>query len=160
MPSADDTVLVHPEHINVLIWAGLWLGQAQGVTLQWSTCTEQGQWVTKYLTPQTADSVGQMLVDTNTRAVNTQYGRDDMYVFSYQPPRRHEWGIVEILKAIDYYEHQGAQNDDWPYSEAFFFCFALTAMAIQQLPGYRQAPWHITPATPPAAAINPRTTTP
>lgn len=151
MPHADDTVLVHPEHVNVLIWAGIWLGDAQHLVLQWSYCDEAtGQWITQQLTRETADAVGQMLVDTNARAVNNEHGKDDVYVYSYQPPQHHEWQIVEVLKAIDFYEYQGAQNDDWPYSAAFYFCYALRARAIAQIPGYRAAAWHITTETTPA----------
>ncbi|APA78440.1 hypothetical protein BB737_08560 [Mycobacterium avium subsp. hominissuis] len=151
MALEDDTVLLHPEHINVLIWAGIWLGDAQNAVLEWNfhdDVTEQ--WITRRLTRETADVIGQMLVDTNARAVNQEHGSDELYVYSYQPPRHHEWQIVEVLKAIDFYEYQGAQNPDWPYSDAFFFCFALRAHAIAHMPGYGTAPWHITTETAPA----------
>lgn len=151
MAHSDDTVLLHPEHINVLIWAGIWLGDVQNAALEWS-CHDDAteQWATRQLTRETADVIGQMLVDTNVRAVNKEHGRDELYVYSYEPPRHHEWQIVEVLKAIDFYEYQGAQNADWPYSDAFYFCFALRARAIAHMPGYSAAPWHITTETAPA----------
>lgn len=151
MAHTDDTVLVHPEHINVLIWSGIWLGEAQNFVLQWSHRDEtSGQWTTRHLSRETADAVGQMLVDSNTSAVNKEHGKDDVYVYSYRPPQHHEWQIVEVLKAIDFYEYQGAHNDDWPYSSAFYFCYSLRARAISHLPGYYTAAWHITGTTAPA----------
>jgi hypothetical protein len=150
MSQDGDTVLLDPEHIHVLVWAGIWLGEAQQLILEWSHCDDADKWTTRYLARDTADEVGQMLVDTNAHAVNKERCTDEQYVYSYEPPQHHEWQIVEILKAIDFYEYQGAQNDDWPYSQAFYFCFALRARAIRHMPGYLTAPWHITAATTPA----------
>lgn len=144
MSTNDDytTVLVDPEHINVMIWAGLWLKEAQhNEPLAWPV-----------LDNATADATGQMLLDTNARAVNNEQGRDQLYVYSYTPPRYRNWQVIEILRAIDFYTYQGAALDYWIYSEAYFFSSVLASRLVQQMPGYLSAAPHITPQTQPAMA--------
>lgn len=89
MSTNDDytTVLVDPEHINVMIWAGLWLREAQhNEPLAWPVLDEFGRpHHLAVLDNATADAAGQMLLDTNARAVNNEQGRDQLYVYSYTP---------------------------------------------------------------------------
>ncbi|MEN4460901.1 hypothetical protein VXE65_02590 [Mycolicibacterium conceptionense] len=156
MSTNDDytTVLVDPEHINVMIWAGLWLKEAQhNEPLAWPVLDELGQHRhLATLDNATADATGQMLLDTNARAVNNEQGRDQLYVYSYTPPRYRNWQVIEILRAIDFYTYQGAALDYWIYSEAYFFSSVLASRLVQQMPGYLSAAPHITTQTQPAMA--------
>lgn len=48
---------------------------------------------------------------------------------------------VVVLKAIDCYEYQSCEHDEWAESEAHAFCHALRKRMIHSLPGYEDAPW-------------------
>lgn len=150
---SHNAVQVDPEHIHVLVWAGLWLADAQdGEPLFWVVLDDDGRVAElPRLTPHTADAVGQMLLDTNTRAVNDDTGRDDLYIYSYREPTSREWNQLEILKAVQFYEHQNIILDDWHRCPAYYFCKVLTSRMLYQLPGFLSAPGHITATTLPAA---------
>ncbi|WP_157680456.1 hypothetical protein [Mycobacterium dioxanotrophicus] len=149
-----DTVLVEPEHINVMIWAGLWIKAAQyNEPLQWPVLDEHGEPLyLNMLEQHTADSVGQMLLDTNAAAVNSEHGRNNAYVYSYAEPQYCNWQVIEILRAIDFYTFQCAQLENWIYTEAYFLCSVLASRLVQQIPGYLTAAPHITATTQPAMA--------
>ncbi|MGD9622363.1 MAG: hypothetical protein AB7G47_20260 [Mycolicibacterium sp.] len=139
------TVQIDLEHIHVLVWAGLWLEDAQKTPLAWPVVSGNGRVEgLSRLTADTADTVGQMLVDTNTRAVNDDTGQDNLYIYSYREPHHREWNQVEILKAVQFYEYQNTINDDWHLCEAYYFCQVLKSRMMHQLPGFLGAPWHIT----------------
>lgn len=151
-PDRYNAILIDPEHINVMIWAGLWIEDALGgQSLCWPVVADDGTVIDlARLTRGNADTVGQMLVNTNTRAVNDDNGLDDFYIYSYTEPVRREWSIVEILKAIQFYERQNAINDNWHRCDAYYFCQILKSALIHQLSGWLGAPEHITSATMPA----------
>jgi hypothetical protein len=90
-----------------------------------------------------ASRIGAMLWATNVHSVNHRYDEDDWEdVYEY---RRHPFDLspVAILKAIDCYEYQSCEHDDWPTSEAHAFCQALRRAYIHLLPGYDTADWGI-----------------
>lgn len=99
------------------------------------------------LRPESANAVGQMLVDTNAASMNRAYNEDNAYIYDYRRPR-HTWEPGEIFKAIDGYEYQACEVDDWETSEAHRYCAALRETLIAQLPGYSDATtWMINPTT-------------
>lgn len=141
--------LVDPEHINVLIQAGL-TRKYPGIGLSWHHLGES--YALEY---NTADRVGQMLLDANAASVNHRYDEDEMYIYSYTQPQHTNWSPVEVLKAIHCYQYQACEPDDWNTSEANAFCDALTHYVINKMPGYDQAPWAITTSSTPASSTQP-----
>ncbi|WP_020109754.1 hypothetical protein [Nocardia sp. 348MFTsu5.1] len=147
--------LVDPEHIHVLVTAGL---PRRGDVLHWRTddTTEptplnglfrSGPDRRRALRPETANAVGQMLVDANAASMNRAYNEDNAYIYDYRRPRR-AWDPVELFKAIDGYEYQACEVDDWETSEAHRYCASLRETLIARLPGYSEATtWLITPHT-------------
>jgi len=73
-----------------------------------------------------------------------EYGR---HVWSQEPPN---W--VQVLKACDCLEYQSCEHPGWEGSEARAIIEAIRSKAIHALPGYEDAAWEITDATPPVAA--------
>ncbi|GLE59071.1 hypothetical protein NJBCHELONAE_43820 [Mycobacteroides chelonae] len=143
--------IVDPEHINVMLWCGLILEEAQGSPVQWPVFDTDGQLRHfDVLELHVANEVGQMLLDTNARARKANTGADDAYFYSYTEPRHGTWSIVEILKAVEFYESQTLHVPDWFGCDAFFFCQALRARAAMQLPGYLGATYHLTAGILPA----------
>ncbi len=97
------------------------------------------------LTHDTAGRVGAMLWDQNMRSVNFRYAEAELekpYLFA-----EIEWvgapgrGIdpLVVLKAISGYEYQACETPDWRWTEAFAYCESLRDVAIDALPGYRDA---------------------
>jgi hypothetical protein len=116
------------------------------------------RWADKYnrcqeLQPETRDQVGQMLVDANTASVNDRYDENNVYVYSYSPPKHIQWQTVELLKAIDCFEYQSCETGDWVGSEAYNFCDSLRGRLIGTLPDYSDSAWGITADTEPVAFI-------
>lgn len=143
--------LVNPEHINVMLHAGLTTINP-GQLLTWYYDDEDGATQHTRLEHNNADHVGQMLVDANARSVNYRYNEDNAYVHAYRKPRHTAWTPAELLLAIHGYEYQTCETPDWIGSQAWAFCQALSKHIIRQLPGYRDAQtWEITPATTPLA---------
>ncbi len=155
--SAD---LVDPEHIHVLIHAGL---PRLGHVLRWQT-TDPSEPTTsngigqvpgyryRELRPATADRVGQILTDANATSLNTLYQRDDAYIYSYTRPTHTTWSPIEILCALDGYAYQACETHGWTDSEAYAFCDALRHAIIRRLPDYDRAPtWMITTDSVPLA---------
>jgi len=143
-----DAILVDVEHINVMIWAGLWLKIAHGdQPLTWLAADEYGDFAAPTtLEPATADRTGQMLIDTNATAVGTP----TRPAYRYNTPQYHRWQVVEVLRAVHFYQDQIAAADDWPRNEANHFCQALIDRLVVQLSGYLGATAHITATTIPA----------
>lgn len=107
------------------------------------------------LTEETADRIGQMLIDENVESVGCRYEGSDLV--NLPGPNTAEWLIpfkfvytmerlpaIETLKIIACYEYQSCEHDGWKDSEAKCFCNALIKNAIQRLPGYEEAPWEWT----------------
>lgn len=156
--------VVSQAHINAMVSAGLRRGTVQGCKLSWYHDGERHE-----LTRVNADQVGSMLLGENIRSVGFRYSDspvDDLpgrYVTAelpgfdveirapeYLAPFTYKHTLkddhrkpVEILKAIDCFEYQACETDDWRDSEAYAFCQALRSRMIDALPGYDDAPWGI-----------------
>lgn len=92
----------------------------------------------------TAERVGQMLWAENVRSVNHRYAEEEweeIYTFTRLPISGHIDPMV-ILDAIGCYEYQSCEHPEWERSEAYRFCQALKAHAIDALPR-RQKVWEI-----------------
>jgi hypothetical protein len=80
--------IVDPEHINVLIWAGL-QHVPGSAPLRWrfGNPTDLAE-----LTPATATHVGRMLLEENTASVNHLYNEHHApnLTYTYRPPPAHE----------------------------------------------------------------------
>ncbi len=133
--------IVDAEHIHVLLWAGLQVPNHHDA-LRWyfGNPTDRHE-----LTTDTADAVGQMLVNENRNSVNYHYNNDPGAIeYSFAQPMHNDWSTTEVLKAIHCYEHQASDAPKWHTSEAHAFCKALERHLIETLPDYHKAPWAIT----------------
>lgn len=150
--------VVSKAHIDTLVHAGLRSGHPArgGYTLRWFV--DKPEWTggdtyesymvavqgaTRELTRQTANRVGAMLWNENHRSVDHRYNEAsdrEVYRFKESPITSN---LVAVLKAIDCYEYQTCEHDEWEQSEAFAFCQALRKAVIHMLPGYEEAPWRI-----------------
>jgi hypothetical protein len=142
------------EHINVMLWAGLWLKVAHNnMPLMWPVTDTSGDVVAVHtLEPDTADQVGRMLVAANTC---TLAGPVIGPRYCYTVPRHTQWQIVEILRAVHFYsDQQLAHAPGWLHTEAAHFCQALQYRLTVQMPGYLSSPGHLTPTVVPARAGN------
>lgn len=145
--------LVDPEHIHVLVHAGL-SRKYVGIPFTWYYRDANNQEHYERLNDATADRVGQMLLDANAASVNHRYDEDELYVYSYRAPQ-YTWSPVEVLKAIHCYQYQACEPDDWKSSEANAFCDYLTHHVINKMAGYDAAPWAITTSSTPASSTQP-----
>ncbi len=142
------------EHINVMLWAGLWLKVAhKNVPLTWPVTDTGGDVVAVHTLEATnADRVGRMLIADNTA---TLAGPVFAPRYSYSAPRHTQWQIVEILRAVQFYrDQQLAFVPGWLHTEGAHFCNALQYRLTVQIPGYLGSPGHITPTVVPALAEN------
>lgn len=153
--------IVDNEHIRVLIAAGLDYTRP-GSPLRWavpdSTTTADPDSIIpmlggkyRHLTPETAATVGQILMDQNVRSFNYRYDEDQVCVYDHGAPADRRWTPVEILKAIDAYEYQACEDPNWETSEAHAITTALRDLMISALPGYSEAAWSIDPDRKPLA---------
>lgn len=136
------------EHIHAMVAAGL---KGRESTLRWfrKPLALGGIDFDKdacRLTYETADAVGQMLVDQNVRSIEARYQDCEDMIGDAREPYTFEvaavlWPMtpVAMLKAIDCYEYQSCEDDGWHRSEAQQFCEALRGWTISQLPGYDEA---------------------
>ena len=104
------------------------------------------------LTQETADRVGQMLLDECIASVSYRYDEgyptrlpgktnaEHVIPFQYKPLMNPPTP-VEVLKIISCYEYQSCEHPQWEDSEAHCFCRALRKSTIDRLPGYDEAPW-------------------
>ena len=143
--------VVGKAHINAMVRAGI--GGRYG-PLHWypEGCDFEKS---PTLTVETADRVGQMLLDENVKSVMARY--DDCEVTNLPGRTNAEWLIpfefvytleritaIETLSILACYEYQSCEHDGWKDSEAKCFCDALRKNAINRLPGYDEAPWEWT----------------
>lgn len=151
--------VVDPEHVNVMIWAGLEPSRYMPV-LRWTTDIIENNmphpdaepdysgfgrpYNVFELRPDSKNRVGQMLLDVNAASVNYRYSENNAFIYGYQRPRDTHWSVPELLKAIHCYEYQTCERSDWEQSEAYAFCKALERRLINKLPGYDDGPWEIT----------------
>lgn len=108
----------------------------------------------EYLVKIMPSAAGQILVNENIRSVSGQYpdadpdvgdlpGPCDAYYmgpYVYEDPGR-VLTPAEVFKAIDNYDYQSCESDDWRRTEAFAFCESLRRTACRALDGYAAAPW-------------------
>jgi hypothetical protein len=89
--------IIHPEHINVLIWAGLHHLRG-GAPLRWlfGNPTDVAE-----LTAENATSVGRMLLEENTASVNHLHREhhDINTSYTYRQPSHTGWSLPELLNA-------------------------------------------------------------
>ena len=146
--------MVSAEHINVMVYAALSIGGFRGGEVFILTTEEptpyngvqsSGCYNVRVLRTGTETAFGQMLLDANAASVNARYQEEEAYVYAYQRPQHTDWEPVEILGAINGYEYQACETDDWLTSEAKAFCDRLRKLAISRLPGADDAPWTIEP---------------
>lgn len=120
--------VVAPEHINAIVsWGEAHKHQAS-------------YWWAGRRRPIAGDAarVASVLHAQNVRSVNARYeecdpGHGHRYV---QRPRARQLSAVQLLGALDCYEYQASETDDWPETEAHAIVDALRRMAIMDLPGY------------------------
>jgi hypothetical protein len=144
--------LVTHEHIHTLLWAGLQHPRLGTLRWHFGNPRSEGE-----LQPETADIVGQMLLDENATGVNHLYNTTNPVqtygeTYTYRPPVHRTWSIPELLNALDCYEYQACEHPNWSGSQAQAFVEALRHKLISELPGYRTGPWTITRSSIPAAA--------
>lgn len=148
--------IVGKAHIDALVHAGIRAGSPArgGYTLRWRV-GDGPEWAgdyeaytvavreqTRELTLETANQVGAMLWNENKRSVDHRYNEaNDREVYTFA--ESYVSNPVAILKAIDCYEYQSCEHDEWQQSEAFAFCQALRHAVISMLPGYDDAAWEI-----------------
>lgn len=105
------------------------------------------------LSDDNADHVGQMLWDENVRSVTWRYPDWDgphlpgcvgeghpVYRHPVPAPMFH-WDPVQVLSAIDHYDYQSCESEDWRTTQAFAFANTLKNKIVRLLPGYGQAVW-------------------
>ena len=136
--------VVSKSHINAIIMAGM---AVRYKPLSWYHGDERF-----VLTDETADRVGQMLLDECVRSVSYRY--DDTGIASLPGRTNAEWLMpfqchptcnnptpLQALKLIGCYEYQSCEHPEWETSEARSFCEALRTHTICRLPGYEEALW-------------------
>jgi len=95
--------IIHPEHINVLIWTGLHHLRG-GAPLRWlfGNPTDVAE-----PTAENATSVGRMLLEENTASVNHLY-RERHEIsgarYTYRQPHHTGWSLPELLNALHCYQ--------------------------------------------------------
>ena len=141
--------IVHPEHINVLIWAGLYHLRGNA-PLRWGFGNPSD---VAELTPDNATHVGRILLEENTASVNYRYNEhhDIASSYTYRQPRHTGWSLPELLNAVHCYQHQACEHPGWETGQAHAFCESLQRRLIHLLPGYANGPWAITNTSVPAA---------
>jgi len=135
--------IVDKAHINAIINGGLFSRDP----LSWYHGEERHK-----LEYETADQVGQMLLDECINSVMCRYedsevtnlpGRADA---EYLIPFKHKLAYnplpaVQLFKLIHCYEYQSCESNGWKTSEAHAFCRSLAGRLIRRLPGYDAAEW-------------------
>ena len=128
--------IVDAEHINVLVEA------ATGPLTYGHGAIGLSAFGLGRLTRENRNTLGQILLNVNVGSVNERYSENDLYAYTYVPPK-HRWEPVAILKAIDCYEYQACEAPNWDTSLAKEFCDKLRQLCIPALPGYQDSPWAI-----------------
>lgn len=137
--------VVDDEHIHVILHAGL--RPHENGPLTWQVPTWIGD---VELTDDTADYVGQMLLEQNYKSAIGDDAQSREYL--HRPPYHDSWQDTEILAALHCYRDQASGTANWQFSEARAFCETLERRMIANMPGYRCAQaWPITAASVPLA---------
>jgi hypothetical protein len=144
--------VVDSEHIDALLTAALHYSRSHG-GFRWYVGRGDEMKTHQLLSGDNEDAVGAMLIAENRRSVGYRYSTErelpgpidtsklDDYTYhhliGYPDP-------LIVLKAVACYRYQSCETPDWEDSDAFAFCTALEHLAINQLPGYDDAPgWSI-----------------
>jgi hypothetical protein len=118
--------IIHPEHINVLIWTGLHHLRG-GARLRWlfGNPTDVAE-----LTAENATSVGRMLLEENTASVNHLHREhhDINTSYTYRQPSHTGWSLPELLNALHCYQLQAGEHPGWETGQAHAFCQAFVAL--------------------------------
>ncbi len=74
----------------------------------------------EYLNAENSAKVAKILMDENVRSVNTKYAEDTAsnYEFEYLPQARKR-PIGNIIGALECYEYQACETDDWHNTNAW-----------------------------------------
>lgn len=142
--------IVSKAHVDAMVTAALELGNGFGEPL--SIYLPDGPRHVK-VTADTADEIGQMLVDECVASVSHRYPDDDVdagelpgpvdtyYLRPYTFERTRTLTDAEIAKAVSCYAYQSCEHPEWEASAASRLCDAIQARLLARLPGYDQAPW-------------------
>lgn len=78
----------------------------------------ESEW--NYLSKENAPKVAAILMAENVRSVNAKYGENgaNPYVFKYDPTAKNR-PVGNIIGALDCYEYQACETDDWHESLAW-----------------------------------------
>jgi len=150
--------VVSKSHIDAMIRAGLTHMPKYNGPLTWyakdprNLTVQEMQDNFRQLTHETANQVGQMLIDECVKSVAYRYEDDN--VTDLPGPTNAYWLIpyqlgfscktptpVELLKLVNCYAYQSCEHPDWHDSEAYRLCQSLKSFAINSLTGYDEAPW-------------------
>jgi len=89
-----------------------------------------------------------MLLDANLASLDEKYGEGtDIAIateYRFDPMAGRGLSVVALLKALNCYEYQSCESDDWEESQAHKYSHEMKEMLIRELPGYEQAAWEIT----------------
>lgn len=103
----------------------------------------------------TATDTGAQLLATNIASVLARYPYDTLESapgpcnktapidYRYKWSSHYPMQAVTILKALDCYEYQSCEVENYESSPAAAFCQQLRKAAIHALPGYDDAPWEL-----------------
>lgn len=135
--------VVNRDHIDLLVTGGLLYGRPSD-RLRWHF-GNPGR--VAELNEETADATGAMLLAENVRSVRYRYpddSRDELpgsfdmftpYTFraTHDVDRRPALGL--LFEALDCYDYQSCESDDWRATEAFAYCEALRDRISREVPG-------------------------
>jgi hypothetical protein len=78
------------------------------------------------------DQVGQALLDENYRSVNYRYGENTApRAYAYMEPD-HKIDGRDILDAIDEYEYQSCETNDWQESDQYKWLLKIQSAMLQR----------------------------
>ena len=89
------------------------------------------------------EEIGALLLAENIRSVNYYYNEQDTYEQFKLDLSVRPLTPVEIIKACDCYYYQACETPDWKDTEAYAIIDTIRERAINNLPGYDEAPWEI-----------------
>ena len=100
------------------------------------------------LGPETAETIGQALVDTNLSSIIACH-KDAADLVDESDLKRYQWPHLEealttpaeTLNAISCYEYQANEHDEWKDSMARRYCDKLRRHVCQLVPGFSETGW-------------------
>jgi hypothetical protein len=148
--------VVSPTHIDVLLSVALHGPTDGGDQLDWSPPYLEE--ASARLSPRTASVLGAGLLAENIASVAHRYpdcARAELPGPAPMPsPEQYEFtdfgaclSIAEACSAIDCFEYQSCEHQEWEASASHSFCARLRASLTAALPGAADAPWEWSPET-------------